>query len=114
MDRDTLAAATYEAGRRLNRLKARHGLTSQERAAETDARIERAVALMAHIDGLIETHSPETIQRKLLPFKDQIDRANTSTVCEKEELDTPVGRLPFNVWELAKIGASEVWNALRR
>ena len=69
---------------------------------------------MARIDTLVETCSPEATQREMLAFKDQIDRANTSTVCEKQELDVAVGWLPFNVWELAKIGVSEVWNVLQR
>lgn len=112
MDRDALAATTYEAGRRLNRLKFHHGITSQELAAETEDRIDRAVALMARIDELIETRTSEYVRREMLSFKDQIDRANTSTVCEKEELDMPVGWLPFNGWELVKIGASEIWNML--
>ena len=114
MNRDTLAATTYEAGRRLNRLKAHYGITSQKLAAETEGRIDRAVSLMSRIDKLIETRSPEHVQREMLGLKDQIDRANTSTVCEKGELDMPVGWLPFNVWELAKIGVSEVWNISRR
>ena len=49
MNRDEIASATYEAGRRLNALKARHGLVSAEMAAETEARIERAVALMERL-----------------------------------------------------------------
>jgi hypothetical protein len=110
MDRDTLAATTYETGRRLNRLKARHGITSQELAAETEERIDRAIALMAHIDELVETCPPAHVQREMMDLKDQIDRANTSTVCEKEELDMPVGWLPFNAWDLAKIGVGEIWN----
>jgi hypothetical protein len=45
----------------------------------------------------------------MLRLKPQIDRANTSTVCDKTELDVPVGRLPFNVGELTKVGVREVW-----
>jgi B12-binding domain/radical SAM domain protein len=110
LDRDTLATTTYEAGRRLNRLKAHYGIASPELAAETEDRIDRAIDLMAKIDKLIATRSPEEVERELLAMKDQIDRANTSTVCEKEELDVPVSWLPFNVWELAKLGVSEAWS----
>jgi len=110
MDRDTIAATTYEAGWRLNRIKARHGIISQEKAAETEERIDRARSLMARIDGLIATVPPDQVERELLALKDQIDRANTSTVCDKEELDVPMGWLPFNVVELAKLGMSELWD----
>jgi len=114
MDRDTIVATTYEAGRRLNRLKARHGIVSQEKAAETEERIERALSLMARIDHLLATVTPEQVDRELLALKDQIDRANTSTVCDKEELDVPIGWPPFNVAELAKLGVSEMWNMVWR
>jgi B12-binding domain/radical SAM domain protein len=113
MDRDALAATTYEAGRRLNRLKARYGIVSQEKAAETEERIERAVSLMAHIDRLLATSAPAEVERQMLSLKAQIDRANTSTVCDKEELDVPVSWLPFNVWELAKLGVGEAWKMVR-
>jgi B12-binding domain/radical SAM domain protein len=113
MDRDTIAATTYEAGRRLNRLKARYGIVSQERAAETEDRIERALALMARIDGLLATATKDQVERQLLALKDQIDRANTSTVCDKSELDMSVGWPPFNVVELAKVGVSEIWDLAR-
>ncbi len=112
MDRDTLAATTYEAGRRLTRLKARYGIISPEKAAETEDRIKRALSLMAHIDHLIATRTSEEVEREMLALKDQIDRANTSTVCDKEELDVPVSWLPFNIWGLVKVGASEAWRMI--
>jgi B12-binding domain/radical SAM domain protein len=114
MDRDTLAATTYEAGRRLNRLKARYGIISEEQAADTEDRIGRALALMEKIDHLIATRSPEEVEREMLAMKDQIDRANTSTVCDKEELDVPVSWMPFNAIELGKLGVTEVWRMLFR
>jgi B12-binding domain/radical SAM domain protein len=114
MDRDTIVDTTYEAGRRLNDLKARYGIISQEKAAETKERIGRARALMAHIDRLVAVGPPERIERELLALKDQIDRANTSTVCDKEELDVLMSGLPFNIVELAKLGMSELWDMVWR
>jgi B12-binding domain/radical SAM domain protein len=113
MDRDAIAETTYEAGRLLNRLKARYGIITQDKADETEERIARARSLMAQIDGLLATVGPDQIQLQLMRLKDQIERANTSTVCDKEELDLSVGWPPFNVIELAKIGASEIWNMLK-
>ncbi|MCX8067155.1 MAG: TIGR04190 family B12-binding domain/radical SAM domain protein [Anaerolineae bacterium] len=109
MDRDTLAETTYEAGFRLNRLKARYGIVSPEKARETEERIRRARSLMAHIDRLLATAPPEEVEREMLRLKPEIDRANTSTVCDKRELDVPIGWPPFHVWELFKLGVSEVW-----
>jgi B12-binding domain/radical SAM domain protein len=113
MDRDTIAATTYEAGRRLNRLKARYGIISQEQAADTEDRIERALSLMERIDHLIATRSPAEVEREMLSMRDQIEQANTSTVCDKQELDVPVSWMPFNAWELAKLGVGEVWRMMR-
>jgi len=114
MDRDTLARTTYEAGRRLNRLKARYGIISPEKAADTEARIQRALLLMDQIDHLVATRAPEEVEREMLAMKGEIDQANTSTVCDKEELDVPLSWLPFNLVGLMRLGWSEMWRWLRR
>jgi B12-binding domain/radical SAM domain protein len=104
MDRDALAEVTYEAGFRLNRLKRDVGLISAEKAAETEARIGQARALMAEIERLMARYEGAALERELLARKARIDAANTSTVCDKSELDVPVGPIPFKVVNLAKIG----------
>lgn len=106
LDRDTLADVTYEAGFRLNRLKREVGLVSAEKAAETEARIGQARALMAEIDGLVARLSGSALDGALLALKQRIDRANTSTVCDKQELDVPVGPVPFKVLNLARVGVA--------
>ncbi len=112
MSRDDIAQVTYEAGKRLNALKARFGLISPEVAAETEKRIARAVSLMDQIDRLVERCTPEELERELLALKTQIDRANTSTVCEKTELDLPFGTTAFNLPQLVKMGVADVWRGL--
>lgn len=112
MSRDEIADVTYEAGRRLNALKARRGLISPAVAAETEERITRALSLMAQIDRLIERCAPEELERELLALKPQIDRANTSTVCEKTELDLPFGVTAFNLPQLVKMGVADVFSRL--
>jgi len=104
MDRDTIAAVTYEAGFRLNRLKREVGLISVEKAEETETRIAEARALMGEIEGLIARLDPPALARALLALKPRIDAANTSTVCDKAELDVDVGRMPFKVLNLARVG----------
>jgi len=108
MSRDELADVTYEAGRRLNALKARFGLISQQVAVETEDRINRAVTLMATIDKLIKDCTPEELERELMILKPQIDRANISTVCEKTELDLPFGTTAFNLPQLIKMGTADI------
>jgi B12-binding domain/radical SAM domain protein len=112
MSRDDIAQVTYEAGRRLNALKARFGLVSSEVAVETEERIDRAISLMAQIDDLIARCTPEELERELLALKPQIDRTNSSTVCEKTELDLPFGTTAFNLPQLVKMGVADVWQGL--
>jgi B12-binding domain/radical SAM domain protein len=113
MSRDDIAAVTYEAGRRLNALKARFELIDAEIAAETEERIDRAVSLMAQIDDLIERCDPQGLERELQALKPQIDQANTSTVCEKTELDLPFDITAFNWPRLFKMGVTDVWTGLK-
>ncbi len=112
MSRDDIGQVTYEAGRRLNALKARFGLISPEVAAETEERIDRAISLMAQIDDLIARCTPEELERELSALKPEIDRTNSSTVCEKTELDLPFGTTAFNLPQLVKMGVADVWQGL--
>ncbi|HQE93157.1 MAG TPA: TIGR04190 family B12-binding domain/radical SAM domain protein [Anaerolineae bacterium] len=104
MDRDTLADVTYEAGFRLNRLKREVGLIGVEKAQETEARIAAARALMREIDEARAHLDEHALARALLALKPRIDAANTSTVCDKAELDVDVGWMPFKVLNLARVG----------
>ncbi len=104
MDRDTIADVTYESGYRLNRLKREFGLISHEKASETESRIAEARSLMKTIDTMIATQSPAELEKSLVTLKSRIDAANTSTVCDKTELDAEVGVVPFRLINLARIG----------
>lgn len=109
MDRDTIADVTYEAGFRLNRLKREFNLISAEKAAETEARIGQARALMREIEALMSRFEGAALERALLKLKPQIDAANTSTVCDKSELDVPVGPVPFKLLNLARVGVRGIF-----
>jgi B12-binding domain/radical SAM domain protein len=104
MSRDTIAEVTYEAGFRLNRLKRDVGLISVAKAAETAARIAEARLLMAEIDRLMVHSSELELAAALRALKPRIDHANTSTVCDKEELDVRSGLVPFKLVNLAQVG----------
>lgn len=101
MSRDEIVASTYEAGRRLNALKASHGLVSTDLAARTEKRILRAVELIRVIDSLV-AQGPDVVERELSALKPEIDKVNESTVCEKRELALPVRRNHFNPLPIAK------------
>ncbi|MBN1877597.1 MAG: TIGR04190 family B12-binding domain/radical SAM domain protein [Anaerolineae bacterium] len=104
MDRDALADVTYEAGLRLNRLKREVGIISAEKAAETEFRIGQARVLMARIETLMARLEGPDLESALLTLKSQIDQANTSTVCDKSELDVDVGLIPFKLINLTAVG----------
>jgi len=59
MSRDAIVASTYEAGRRLNLLKAEYGVVEMPVAQATDKRIAKAVALSQEIDRVVAIADPE-------------------------------------------------------
>jgi len=100
MTRDEIVASSYEAGLRLNRLKARYGLVGEVQAAATEARIKAAVALSAEVDGAMALPAEER-RARLLALKPLVDQANMSTVCDKRELELPVGLVKLNLLQAA-------------
>jgi B12-binding domain/radical SAM domain protein len=97
MNRDEIVDSTYEAGLRLNRLKMEAGMSPRDVGEATEKRILKARRLIAQIDDIM-TIADEGRRGKLLrALKPQVDSANISTVCEKSELDLPVGWAKLNI-----------------
>jgi B12-binding domain/radical SAM domain protein len=113
MDRDQIVASTYEAGLRLNRLKARYGLVEPAQAERTEARILKARRLMAQVDDIMSIQDPGRRARLLRAIKPQVDDANLSTVCDKAELNVPLSGIKLNLPSAACFFAGQVWNRLR-
>jgi len=101
MTRDEIVASSYEAGLRLNRLKARYRLVSPAQAAATEERIRAAVALNAEIDRLMALPDDAERAKRLRALKPAVDQANMSTVCDKRELELPVGLIKLNLPQAA-------------
>jgi len=59
---------------------------------------------MAEIEELMARLEGAALEQALLALKPRIDAANTSTVCDKSELDVPVGPIPFKLLNLARVG----------
>ena len=97
MSRDEIVDSTYEAGLRLNRLKARYGLVDPAQANVTEERILRARRLIRDIDDIMSIGDAGRRDKLLTAMKAQVDNANLSTVCEKSELELPVGWLKLNI-----------------
>jgi len=97
LNRDEIVDSTYEAGLRLNRLKARYGLVEQEQADRTEARIVKARRLIAQIDDIMSIQDEVRRAALLRAIKPQVDDANLSTVCDKAELTVPLRGLRLNL-----------------
>jgi hypothetical protein len=57
---------------------------------------------MAEIDRLLETCTPQELERELARLKPEIDSANTSTICDKRELETPIEGLRLKIPGIAR------------
>ncbi|OQY25362.1 MAG: B12-binding domain/radical SAM domain protein [Anaerolineaceae bacterium 4572_32.1] len=97
MNRDEIVAATYEAARRFNQMKARYALISPAQAEATEARIKKAVRLSRQIDEIMAIEDDGRRFKLLRAIKPQVDTANMSTVCDKRELEVPMGLLKLNI-----------------
>jgi B12-binding domain/radical SAM domain protein len=113
MNRDEIVESTYEAGLRLNRLKAQYGLVDPSQAEITEARILRARRLIQQVDDIMSIQDEGRRAKLLTAIKRQVDGANESTVCEKRELDLPVGWLKLNVPEATWFLAQAGWRKMR-
>jgi B12-binding domain/radical SAM domain protein len=114
MTRDQLAEVTYAAGKRLNRIKADHGLVPEAQAAATEERIDRATALLAQIDHLMAYASPSEFEREMARLKPEIAQANMSTVCDKRELVLRMDGPRLNYRRVARMLVGDTLRALGR
>ena len=114
MNRDQIVASTYEAGLRLNRLKARYGLVEAAQAERTEARILKAQRLMAQVDDIMSIQDVGRRTRLLQAIKPQVDDANLSTVCDKTELNVPLTGIRLNLPRAACFFVGQLWERLVR
>ncbi|MGQ9555982.1 MAG: TIGR04190 family B12-binding domain/radical SAM domain protein [Anaerolineae bacterium] len=91
MSRDELVDVTYEAGLRLNRIKQRYGLVDARTANAVERRIGKARRLVRQIDDIMTVGDQRRRRLLLEALKPQVDVANVSTVCDKRELNLPIG-----------------------
>ncbi len=112
MTRDDIVASTYEAGLRLNRLKARYGLVDDAVARATEQRILKAIRLSEQIDDIMTIEDEERRHKLLVALKPQVDGANLSTVCEKSELELPLKWLKLNIPRAAMVVLGSSWKRL--
>jgi B12-binding domain/radical SAM domain protein len=105
MNRDEIVYSTYEAGKRLNRLKAEFGLIDPKTADSVEMRLEEAVRVMKEIDRIVALSDPkerenalESISSGLLSLR----HYSMSTICEKKELEWPTRFIRMNFIKILK------------
>ncbi|RLC78484.1 MAG: TIGR04190 family B12-binding domain/radical SAM domain protein [Chloroflexi bacterium] len=112
MSRDEIVESTYEAGVRLNEAKLRCGLISRERAEDVSRRIRKARRLMRQIDEIMTISDQRRRHKLLRALKPQVDSANTSTVCDKRELNVPLGLFNIRLLQAAAIVARQTFQTI--
>ena len=105
MNRDEIVYSTYEAGRRLNRLKAEFGLIDSKTAESVEMRLEGAVGMMKEIDRIMTI--PNAVKREaalesLSSGRLALQHYSMSTICEKKELEWPTRFIRMNFFKILK------------
>jgi hypothetical protein len=105
MSRDEIIYSTYEAGKRLNRLKAQFGLIDPKAAESVEGRLEGSVRLMKEIDRIMalpDVKEREGILESIASGRDSLRHYSMSTICEKKELEWPTRFIRMNFFKIFK------------
>ncbi len=107
MNRSEIVGSTYQAALLLNRYKLKFGQISREHAQSIEERTRRAIELMSFIDRSMATKNSDELLQIMLKHKSRIEEVNNSTICDKKELELPVGRVPFRILKTAGLVLEE-------
>ena len=105
MSRDEIVYSTYEAGKRLNRLKAQFGLIDPKTAESVEGRLEGSVRMMKEIDRIMalpDAKERESILESISSGRHSLRRYSMSTICEKKELEWPTRFIRMNFIKIFK------------
>jgi radical SAM superfamily enzyme YgiQ (UPF0313 family) len=105
MTRDEIVYSTYEAGKRLNRLKAEFGLIDSKTAESVEKRLEGAVLMMKEIDRIMSipgVKEREAALELVSSGRHSLQRYSMSTICEKKELEWPTRFIRMNFFKILK------------
>ena len=104
MKRSEIVDSTYQAAFQLNRYKEKYGQIGRDKSQLIEDRILKAVALMKQIDCLVNRNDERRLLLELQRLRPEIEEVNSSTMCEKEELDLPVNaRVPIKTLNAASM-----------
>jgi B12-binding domain/radical SAM domain protein len=105
MNRDEIVYSTYEAGKRLNRLKAQFGLIGPKTAESVEGRLEGSVRMMKEIDRIMalpDAGERESLLESLSCGSQSLRHYSMSTICEKKELEWPTQFIRMNFFKIFK------------
>jgi B12-binding domain/radical SAM domain protein len=105
MNRDEIVYSTYEAGKRLNHLKAEFGLIDPKTAESVGMRLEGAVQVMKEIDRIMalpEVRQREAALKSISSGLLSLHHYSMSTICEKKELEWPTRFIRMNFIKILK------------
>ncbi len=105
MNRDEIVYSTYEAGKRLNRLKAEFGLIDPKTAESVEIRLEGALKVMKEIDRIMVLPDPKEREKALESISSgllSLHHYSMSTICEKKELEWPTRFIRMNFIKILK------------
>ncbi|OGP91695.1 MAG: B12-binding domain/radical SAM domain protein [Deltaproteobacteria bacterium RBG_16_48_10] len=105
MSRDEIVYSTYEAGKRLNRLKAQFGLIDPKTAESVEGRLEGSVRMMKEIDRIMalpDAGEREGILESIASGRHSLRHYSMSTICEKKELEWPTRFIRMNFIKIFK------------
>jgi B12-binding domain/radical SAM domain protein len=105
MNRDEIVDSTYEAGKRLNRLKAEFGLIDSKTAASVESRLEGTVRMMKEIDRIMafpDAKEREVALESIAGGRLSLQNYSMSTICEKKELEWPTRFVRMNFIKILK------------
>ncbi len=94
MTRQQIVDTAYEAILRLNRLKAKYGIISQQMAEVGEQRLGAAWEMVHHIDDIMAKGNDEELSR----LKARVDEINMFPVSEKTQLELPLGLIKLKPW----------------
>ncbi len=103
MSRKEIVMTTYEAAKKLNKIKAKYKIIPKKIAEKTEKRIEKAQLVIEKIDDIIKKYPEENREKELRKLKENLDHLSISTVCEKSELEWPTGFFNFKFLNIAKL-----------
>ena len=105
MTREDIVYSTYEAGKRLNRLKAEFGLIDPKTTESVEARIEGSVRMMKEIDRIMalpDAKDREIALESVSRGRHSLRHYSMSTICEKKELEWPTRFIRMNFIKILK------------